>query len=98
MNSSPISGIFPASSHDLNSPSIFLQQRNSPYKPIRLPNTLLYPPPSASFHHFQPGTEMHYQPLGKRNDYRSGVVPEYVAHPNYQHWPPLPQPVFHMTN
>ena len=97
MNSSPISGIFPSAVHDLNSPSIFLQQRNSPYKPIRLPNTLLYPPPSSSFQHFQPGIDqMHYQPLGKRNDYRSGVVPEYVANPIYQpHWPSLPQPTFH---
>ncbi|OBT62061.1 hypothetical protein VE03_09217 [Pseudogymnoascus sp. 23342-1-I1] len=96
MNSSPISGIFPSAVHDLNSPSIFLQQRNSPYKPIRLPNTLLYPPPQSSYQHFQPGIDqMHYQPLGKRNDYRSGVVPEYAANPIYQHYPSLPQPTFH---
>lgn len=102
MNSSPISGIFPNASHDLNSPSIFLQQRNSPYKPVRLPNTLLYPPPSSSFHHFQLGAEqMHYQPLGKRNDYRSGIVPEYAGGPgigNWQRWPPIQQPSFHTSN
>jgi hypothetical protein len=37
---------------------------------------------------------MHYQPLGKRNDYRPGVVPDYAQGP-YQHWPILPQPNFH---
>ncbi|KAK8076604.1 cyclin [Apiospora phragmitis] len=29
-----------------NSPSVYLQQRNSPYKPLRPVNTLNYPPPS----------------------------------------------------
>jgi hypothetical protein len=34
--------------------------------------------------------------LGKRNDYRPGVVPDYVSHQTpYQHWPVLPQPNFH---
>lgn len=101
MNSSPISGIFP---HDLNSPSIFLQQRNSPYKPVRLPNTLLYPPPQRDFHpveHVQGlgPMQMHYQPLGKRNECRPGVVPEYVGATAmaWQQWPPLLQPVFHAS-
>lgn len=95
MSSSPISGNFPGSSHNVNSPSFFLQQRSSPYKPVRLPNTLLYPPPSASMHNYSTNVEqMHYQPLGKRNDYRSGIVPEYVSHPAYQGWPALPQPNF----
>lgn len=85
MTSSPITGSF--AKQDLNhySPSIFLQQRNSPYKPVRPPNKLLYPPPGAYqeyYQHDQPGVEqMHYQPLGKRNDYRTGVVPEYRAGP-----------------
>ena len=85
MNSSPITGSF--AKQDLNnySPSIFLQQRNSPYKPVRPPNKLLYPPPGAYqeyYQHHQPGVEqMHYQPLGKRNDYRTGVVPEYRGGP-----------------
>jgi hypothetical protein len=93
MNSSPISATFPGHNH--NSPSFFLQQRSSPYKPVRLPNTLLVPPPSASLHHYPTSVEqMHYQPLGKRNDYRTGVVPEYAAHPTYQNWPVLPQPNF----
>lgn len=92
MNSSPISGNFP---HNHNSPLFFLQQRSSPYRPVRLPNTLLYPPPSGSLHNFSTNIDqMHYQPLGKRNDYRTGIVPEYAAHPAYQNWPSLPQPNF----
>lgn len=68
-----------------NSPSVYLQHRNSPYKPIRHVNTLLYPPPSASLEQYhmavplQP-TQMHYQPLGRRNDLRTGVVPDYVLY------------------
>lgn len=95
MNSSPISGNFPVSTHNHNSPSFFLQQRSSPYRPVRLPNTLLYPPPSASMHNYTTSIDqMHYQPLGKRNDYRSGVVPEFASHPIYHSWPTLPQPNF----
>ena len=73
-----------------NSPSFYLQQRNSPYKPIRHVNTLLYPPPSASLEQYhmsvpiQP-TQMHYQPLGRRNDVRTGVVPEFVIYNRAQH-------------
>ncbi|TVY90095.1 Meiotically up-regulated protein [Lachnellula willkommii] len=93
LGSSPISANFPHNPGHI-SPSLFLQQRNSPYKPVRHVNTLLYPPPSGSMQGFSanPG-EMHYQPLGRRNDYRSGVVPEY-SYPYQQH-PVLPQPNFH---
>jgi hypothetical protein len=79
-----------------NSPSFYLQQRNSPYKPIRHVNTLLYPPPSASLNQYhlavpvQP-TQMHYQPLGRRNDLRTGVVPEFVVYNRAQHMPIHPQ-------
>jgi hypothetical protein len=67
-----------------NSPSVYLQQRQSPYKPVRHVNTLLYPPPSAFLHeyHFSnavPPTRMHYQPLGRRNEFRTGIVPEFAA-------------------
>jgi len=88
LGSSPISANF----QNHNSPSFYLQQRASPYKPVRHVNTLLYPPPSASMHDYSMNIEqMHYQPLGKRNDYRSGV-----AYPPYhQQWPVLPQPNFH---
>lgn len=66
-----------------HSPSIYLQQRPSPYKPVRHVNTLLYPPPSAFLHEYHlsnavPPTQMHYQPIGQRNEYRTGVVPEYA--------------------
>jgi hypothetical protein len=80
-----------------SSPSIYLQHRNSPYKPIRHVNTLLYPPPSASLEQYhlpvplQP-TQMHYQPLGRRNDLRTGVVPEYVLYHRSQLQPQQPQP------
>ncbi|KAI6780108.1 Meiotically up-regulated like protein-like protein [Emericellopsis cladophorae] len=68
-----------------NSPTFYLQQRHSPYKPIRHVNTLLYPPPSASLdqYHMQvplPPTQMHYQPIGRRNEVRTGVVPEYMTY------------------
>lgn len=91
LGSSPISANFPHNPGHI-SPSLFLQHRNSPYKPVRHVNTLLYPPPSASMQNFStnPG-QMHYQPLGQRNEYRSGVVPEYASHHPYQ----LPQPNFH---
>ncbi|KAE8450930.1 hypothetical protein EG329_005370 [Mollisiaceae sp. DMI_Dod_QoI] len=93
--SSPISGSYPNHTPGHISPSVFLQQRSSPYKPVRHVNTLLYPPPSASMHDYSVNADqMHYQPLGKRNDYRAGVVPDYAPHPSY-HYPVLPQPNFH---
>lgn len=78
-NSSPSNPKFPAHSGHI-SPSIFLQQRSSPYKPIRHVQTLLYPPPFASSQeNFVSAEEMRYRPLGKRNEnLRAGVVP---------HWP-----------
>jgi hypothetical protein len=97
LGSSPISAHFPGQNPGHISPSFFLQQRSSPYKPVRHVNTLLYPPPSASMQDYSANVDqMHYQPLGKRNDYRRGVVPDYASHPApYQHWPVLPQPNFH---
>lgn len=70
-----------------HSPSIYLQQRNSPYKPIRHVRTLLNPPPPSSLQNYQlpaiPPSQMHYQPIGRRNDQRTGIVPEYRLHDNY---------------
>lgn len=71
------------------SPSFFLVNRNSPYRPVRAVNTLLIPPPSASLH--QPRhlsmDQMHYQPLGKSfTERRTGVLP-------YLHQDGLPQGV-----
>lgn len=68
-----------------NSPSIYLQQRASPYRPIRHVSTLLHPPPTASLDQYHlslpvPPSHMHYQPLGRRNDVRTGVVPEFLLY------------------
>ncbi|KAF4631051.1 hypothetical protein G7Y89_g7080 [Cudoniella acicularis] len=93
LGSSPISAHFPGQNPGHISPSFFLQQRNSPYKPVRRVNTLLFPPPSHGFS--SNVDQMHYQPLGRRNDYRTGVVPEYTSHGPYEQWPVLPQPNFH---
>lgn len=63
-----------------HSPSIYLQHRPSPYRPIRQVRTLLNPP-AASMQGYQlptiPPSQMHYQPIGRRNDQRTGIVPEY---------------------
>ncbi|KPM35015.1 hypothetical protein AK830_g11548 [Neonectria ditissima] len=82
-----------------NSPSVYLQQRPSPYKPVRHVNTLLYPPPSASLDQYHlsvpvPPTQMHYQPLGRRNDLRTGIVPEFIVYNRgqQQHQQHLNQP------
>ncbi|TKA29115.1 hypothetical protein B0A50_03625 [Salinomyces thailandicus] len=64
------------------SPTYFLQQRNSPYRPVHNVSTLLYPPPSAALQQRPQNLEyhqMHYQPLGKPSQQRqSGHLP-YVA-------------------
>ncbi|THC92996.1 hypothetical protein EYZ11_007530 [Aspergillus tanneri] len=78
------------------SPSFFLANRNSPYRPVRNVNTLLIPPPST----FQqqrsvPFDHMHYQPLGKTAaERKTGLLP-------YLHSEAWPQgsflPAFHVT-
>ena len=64
------------------SPSYFLQQRNSPYRPVQHVSTLLNPPPSSALQYRSQSIEynqMHYQPLGKPIQQRqSGRLP-YVA-------------------
>jgi hypothetical protein len=78
------SGVHTPMSH---SPSLYLQQRPSPYKPVRYVNTLLHPPPSAFLdqYHFSsvPHTQMHYQPLGRRHELRTGIVPEFMLAAQY---------------
>ncbi|KAG5929529.1 hypothetical protein E4U42_005556 [Claviceps africana] len=68
-----------------NSPSVYLQHRASPYKPIRNVNRLLYPPPSASLDQYHISipvhpNQMHYQPIGRRYDLRTGIVPEFLMY------------------
>lgn len=61
------------------SPSYFLANRSSPYRPVRNVNTLLFPPPSTAMHdpvrniNFQ---QMQYQPLSKQaSDVKLGPMP-----------------------
>jgi hypothetical protein len=78
------------------SPNFFLQNRNSPYKPVQRVKTLLYPPPSASMHgHFASTDQMHWQSLGKRNEYQTGVVPAFQQFPVLPTPQPFRQPNFH---
>ncbi|KAK5122066.1 hypothetical protein LTR85_004312 [Meristemomyces frigidus] len=66
----------------LVSPTYFLQQRNSPYRPVHNVSTLLYPPPSAALQPRSQNVEhnqMHYQALGKPSQQRqTGRLP-YIA-------------------
>jgi len=63
------------------SPSYFLTNRSSPYRPVRGVNTLLIPPPSASMQNVArniPSEQMYYQPLSKAAaERRTGPVPYY---------------------
>ncbi|TPX13034.1 uncharacterized protein E0L32_006460 [Thyridium curvatum] len=89
--SSPLTESFPhmsgVNTPVSHSPSVYLQQRTSPYKPVRHVNTLLIPPPSASLQEYHlsgavlPPNQMHYQPLGRRNEFRTGIVPEFQSVP-----------------
>lgn len=76
---SPAVSAYPAAAHTPTrlSPASILD-RNSPYRPVRAVNTLLYPPPSTSLHHSRTLSheQMHYQPLGKASTERkSGILP-----------------------
>lgn len=89
-NASPITaGYGTATPSGQPSPSYFLTNRYSPYRPVRSVNTLLIPPPSASLHDptRNVGTDqMRYQPLAKApTEVRAGVVP-------YLHHDAWPQP------
>ncbi|KAF3398468.1 hypothetical protein F1880_005955 [Penicillium rolfsii] len=75
------------------SPSYFLANRNSPYRPVRSVHTLLIPPPSTSMQPQRsvPFDHMHYQPLSKSSaDRKTGLLP--YIHPetwNQPHFQPL---------
>ena len=79
---SPTSAVPPYNSLAQVSPTYFLQQRNSPYRPVHNVSTLLYPPPSGALQNQPQNIEydqMHYQPLGKPIQQRqTGRLP-YVA-------------------
>lgn len=82
------------------SPSYFLTNRSSPYRPVRNVNTLLIPPPSASLHNPSRNIthdQIHYQPLSKTTtDRRTGVVPYLQSDAWLQSYTPSvpPQPEF----
>lgn len=61
------------------SPSYFLMNRSSPYRPVRHVNTLLYPPPSAAMQNQVRNIgyeQMHYQSLSKNSSQlHSGPMP-----------------------
>lgn len=75
------------------SPSFFLANRNSPYRPVRSVHTLLIPPPSTSMQQQRsvPFDHMHYQPLSKGSvDRKTGLLPYIPSDPWYQSHVPHP--------
>lgn len=100
--SSPVSASF-ANQRQL-SPSYFLNQRQSPYRPVRAVQTLLVPPPSGSISNSARDVaydQMQYQPLGRpMTERRQGLLPymDHSAWPETNQFNQLPipqQPVFH---
>ncbi|PSN65740.1 hypothetical protein BS50DRAFT_574266 [Corynespora cassiicola Philippines] len=103
-NSSPVSASFQPSAQRQLSPSYFLNQRQSPYRPVRGVHTLLVPPPSTSMHNADRNIgydQMQYQPLGRpMTERRVGPLPymDHGAWPEANQYNQLPipqQPVFH---
>lgn len=81
------------------SPSFFLANRNSPYRPVRSVNTLLIPPPSSSLQQQRsvPFDHMHYQPLGKGSTSRkTGLLP--YLQPDAWNQAPYLHPVYPPTS
>ncbi|KAL9083970.1 MAG: hypothetical protein Q9159_005463 [Coniocarpon cinnabarinum] len=98
---SPVAPTFPTSAaahsapHGQLSPSFFLHQRSSPYRPVRNISTLLVPPPSGQLRNPPQqlsDEQMYWQPLGRQSVTKTGRLPyDYhgawpEAH-QYQHWP-----------
>ena len=101
--SSPVSASFPISSSRQLSPSHFLNQRQSPYRPVRGVHTLLVPPPQTSIHNPARNIaydQMQYQSLGRpMTERRTGYLPymDRSAWPETNQFNQLPipqQPVF----
>ncbi|KAJ5985780.1 hypothetical protein N7499_007928 [Penicillium canescens] len=81
------------------SPSFFLANRNSPYRPVRSVHTLLIPPPSSSLQQQRsvPFDHMHYQPLGKGHTSRkTGLLP--YNQPDAWSQAPYLQPIYPPTS
>jgi hypothetical protein len=101
--SSPVSASYAASGSRQLSPSHFLNQRQSPYRPVRGVHTLLVPPPSTSMHNPAQNIaydQMQYQPLGRpMTERRAGLLPymDRSAWPSTNQFNQLPipqQPIF----
>lgn len=107
-NSSPVSAMFTPTTQGSSrlSPSYFLQQRSSPYRPVRNIHTLRAPPVSGSVYDAPTmitHDQMQYHPLGRpMNERRVGHLP-YMHHEawpeshQFTQWPalpPPPQPIF----
>lgn len=102
---SPVSASFPASTSASRqlSPSYFLNQRQSPYRPVRGVHTLLVPPPQTSIHNPARNVaydQMQYQSLGRpMTERRTGYLPytDRSAWPENNQFNQLPipqQPIF----
>lgn len=100
-NSSPTTTGYP--NQRQLSPSYFLAQRQSPYRPVRGVMTLLVPPPPMSMHN--PASQisydqMQYHPLGRpMNERRVGTLPytyeAWTENNHYNNHLPIPQqPIF----
>jgi hypothetical protein len=101
--SSPVSASYPSTTSRQLSPSHFLSQRQSPYRPVRGVHTLLVPPPSTSMHNPAQNiayNQMQYQPLGRpTTERRAGLLPymDRNAWPEANQFNQLPvpqQPIF----
>lgn len=101
--SSPVSASFASSNLRQMSPSHFLNQRQSPYRPVRGVHTLLVPPPSTSMHNPAQNVsynQMQYQSLGRpMTERRAGPLPylDRSAWPDAHQFNQLPvpqQPIF----
>lgn len=88
--SSPVSATFTGQRQ--LSPSYFLNQRQSPYRPVRGVHTLLVPPPSTSMHNPAQNigyNQMQYQSLGRpMTERRAGPLP----YTDFSAWPEVTQP------
>jgi hypothetical protein len=78
--SSPVSATYQSNQRQL-SPSYFLSQRSSPYRPVCGVQTLLVPPPSTALHNAPNNVrydQMQYQPLGRpTTERRAGPLPQH---------------------
>jgi hypothetical protein len=97
----PITTLHTPAGHTSNthSPITYLQDRSSPYKPIRHVNELLRPSFSGSLQDYHLSqlapSQMHYQPIGRRYDFRTGVVPDFVLTPPALNYQPHNGPLVH---